>query len=266
RRTHLPTLFVGIIITIISMMLLGEVVQHTHLRANNVTELMLAFGKNLAWPFVIHPWLSLVLYMPFLALVFRTLWLRRKPSQAELFILVLGGWVILQAASMAYARGVGGRIPASRYMDILALGIIVNLLAFYFIAQPWYGLSHRIKSYLNTGACLWTLLVILGMGKLTVMDSWPQIQQRGLQYAEQLKNSREFIRTGDLNVLQNKPHLHVPYPVPERLAGLLANPQLRAILPHTLTVPTLLQSHQDDSTLLLMVFIPQRENTKTKPR
>jgi hypothetical protein len=256
RRTHFPTLFVCIMITIISMMLLTEVVRNVPLKANNVTELMLAFDKNLAWPWITHPFASLVLYLPFLAFVFRILWLRRKPSPAELFILVLGGWVILQAAGMAYARGIGGRLPASRYMDILALGFIVNLLAFYFIVQPWYGLSHRIKSYLNTGACLWTLLVILGMGKLTIMDSWPQIQQRGLLYAEQLKNSREFIRTGDLNVLQNKPQLHVPYPVPERLAGLLANPQLRAILPHTLTVPTLLQSHQNDSTFVSNGFYP----------
>jgi hypothetical protein len=255
RRSHLPTLFVSIIITVISIMLLTEVAHHASLQASNVTEFMLAFGKPLAWPWVTHPFASLVLYLPFLALVFRTLWLRRKPSHAELFVLALGGWVILQAASMAYARGIGGRIPASRYMDILALGVIVNLLAFHFISQSWYGLPGWLKPYVNTYASLWKILVVAGIGGLTVMGSWPHIQQRSLQYAEQIKNTREFIRTGKLSTLQ-KPHLHIPYPKPKRLAGLLSNPQLRAILPHTLTVPSLLQSSQSNSSFVVNGFYP----------
>ena len=73
RRSHLPTLFVCIIITTISMMLLNEVAHHAPLKASNVTEFMLAFGKNLAWPWVTYPFASLILYLPFLALVFRIL-------------------------------------------------------------------------------------------------------------------------------------------------------------------------------------------------
>ncbi|OQY54754.1 MAG: hypothetical protein B6247_10560 [Candidatus Parabeggiatoa sp. nov. 2] len=258
RVSHLPTLLVGLIITtgsvILILLILVNVPHHSVLRAGNLNEFMQAFGKALAWPWITPPWISLVLYLPFLALVFRTLWLRRKPSQAELFVLALGGWVILQAASMAYARGVGGMAPASRYMDILALGVIVNLLAFYFMAQSWYGLPNRIKPYLNTSACLWIGLVILGLGELAVMDSWHAIQNRGLHYEKQLKNTREFIRTGHLSVLQNKPFLHIPYPSAERLAQLLAHPQLRAILPHSLVVPPLLQSQQDNSTFVANGF------------
>jgi hypothetical protein len=256
RLSHLPTLFVSIAIISISVMLMVRVPGHSFLMAKNISEFMLTFGKALAWPGVIYPWLSLVLYLPFLALVFRTLWLRRKPSHAELFVLTLGGWVILQAASMAYARSAGGSAPASRYMDILALGVIVNLLAFYFIAQTWYGLPRLLKPYFNTSVCLWKLLVILGIGGLMVMGSWPAIQQRHAQGIEQLKNTREFIRTGELSTLQNKPFLHVPFPNPEHLASLLANPQLRAILPHTLTVPTLLQSHQKHSIFMADGFFP----------
>ena len=256
RRSHLPTLLVGIIVTSISLTLLVEVPHHIPLRASNINEFIQVFGNALAWPWVIHPWLCLLLYLPFVALLLRILWLRHKPSQAELFVLALGGWVILQAASMAYARGVGGHPPASRYMDILAFGVLVNLLAFHFISQSWYGLPSWIKPYVNTYASLWKMLVVSGIGGLMVMGSWPQIQPKSLQHAEQLKNTREFISSGKLSVLQNKPNLHIPYFNAEEFARLLSYPQLRAILPHTLTVPTLLQSSQNNSPFVVNGFYP----------
>lgn len=256
RRSHLPTLIICALITMISVMLLVKVPGHAVLKAHSVTDFLLAFGKALAWPWVTYPWLSLILYLPLLALVLRIVWLRRYPSPAELFILALGGWVILQAASMGYARSIGGSSPASRYMDSLAFGVVVNLLAFYFITQPWYGLAHWMKSTLHVFACFWQVLVVIGLGGLTVLGSWPAIQQKQFQGMEQLKNTREFIRTGQISALQNKPFLHIPYPDPNRLASLLANPKLRRILPHTLTVPPLLQSNQPNSSFIADGFYP----------
>jgi hypothetical protein len=254
RKKHLPTLIISITIIGFSLMLIVRVPHHEVLIVKNIGEFLLAFGKTLAWPWVKTPWLSLVLYLPFLIFVFRILWLRKKPSQGELFVLALGGWVILQSAATAYARGAGGVGPTSRYMDLIVVGIIVNLLAFHFIIQASQDLHSRIKSFLKTLACLWKPLVILGIAWLTVMETWPDMQQKRVQSIEQLKNTHEFIRTGELSVLQNKPFLDIPYPVPERLAGLLAEPQLRKILPHTLTVPSLLKFHHKDSAFIVNGF------------
>jgi hypothetical protein len=168
----------------------------------------------------------------------------------------LGGWVILQAASIAYARSQGGNTPDSRYMDILMWGIIVNFLSFYLITQTWYGLPRWIKPYFNQLISLWIVFFVLGIGVLFVKDTWPGIQYKNLLSHEQLKNTREFIRTGQLSVLKNKPHLHLPYPVPEHLARWLANPKMRSILPHSLTVPPLLQSHQKQSVFVANGFYP----------
>ena len=256
RRSHLPTLLICALITMISVMLLVKIPGHAVLKAHSVTDFLLTFGKSLAWPWVIYPWLSLILYLPLLVLVFRIVWLRRYPSPAEIFVLVLGGWVILQAASMGYARGAGGSSPTSRYMDILAFGVLVNLFAFYFITQSWYGLACRIKPAFHVFACFWQVLVVIGLGGLTVVGSWSAIQQKQFQGIEQLKNTREFIRTGQISALQNKPLLHIPYPDPNRLAYLLANPKLRRILPHTLTVPPLLQSEQKESSFIADGFYP----------
>lgn len=255
RRSHLPTLLICAVITAISVMLLVKVPGHDVFKAHSVTDFLLTFSKSLAWPWIIYPWLSLILYLPLLALVLRIVWLRRYPSPAELFILALGGWVILQAASMGYVRSTSGSAPASRYMDILALGIVVNLLAGYFITQPWYGLTSWIKMVFYVFASFWQVLVVIGLVGLTVV-SWPAIQQKQFQSVEQLKNTREFIRTGQLSSLQNKPILHIPYPNPNRLADLLANPKLRNILPHTLTVPSLLQAEQPNSPFVADGFYP----------
>ncbi|MHA1774129.1 MAG: hypothetical protein ACTSXO_08385 [Candidatus Heimdallarchaeota archaeon] len=262
RRYHFPTLIVSIILTTAAVILLVDVPGHAVLKAKDINELMLAFGKALAWPWVTHPWFSLVLYLPFLAFVFKIIWRRDKLAYAELFVLALGGWIILQAASMAYARGAGGIMPASRYMDVLALGVIVNLLAFYLIAQTGESLSHRLKGFLNTSFLIWAVLIIVGIGRLMVINTdqimgiWQAMQHKSTLSTEQLKHTREFMRTGELSVLQNKPYLHIPYPIPKRLATLLSNPKLRSILPHTLTVPTLLQSHQDDKIFVADGFYP----------
>ncbi|NJO18078.1 MAG: hypothetical protein HC877_20815 [Thioploca sp.] len=256
RRSHLPTLLIGALITVIAVILLVKVPGTAVLKAHSVTDFLLTFGKSLAWPWVTYPWLSLILYLPLLALVLRVVWLRRYPSPAELFILALGGLVILQAASMGYARSAGGSSPSSRYMDILVFGVVVNLFAFYFITQPWYGLTCRIKPIFHVFTCFWQVLVVIGLGGLTVLGSWPAIQQKHFQGVEQLKNTREFIRTGQISALQNKPFLHIPYPDPNRLAYLLANPKLRRILPHTLTVPPLLQSEQPNSSFIVDGFYP----------
>jgi len=252
RASHLPTLLISIAITSICVMLIAK----TPHQAININEFLWALGSNLAWPWVSYPSLSLLLYLPFFALLVRLISLRHKPSQAELFVLALGGWVILQAIGIAYARGgnvvyIQGAGPNSRYMDILALGIIVNLLAIHLIAQPWYGLPAKVKLRLKFYASLWGLLVVFGLYSLLstgVIGGMPALQWVKARNIDHLKHSRDFILTGDINVLKNKPFKHIPYPIPEYLANLLSNMQLRSILPRSLAVPPLLESATQDNT------------------
>lgn len=256
RPSHLPTLFISIGMVAVSLMLVAKVPGHATLQASNISEFLVSFGKALAWPWITYPWLSLILYLPFLALTFRILWLKRRPAKAELFVLALGGWVILLAIAMGYARGHGGVGPASRYMDILAFGIVVNLASLYLMTQPWYGLADWLKPYFNVLACFWKVVVVVGLGGLTIMWAWPAIQHKQLQNNQQLQHTRDFIHTGQLRVLQNKPRQHIPYPNPNRLASLLTNPKLRSILPHTMTVPSVLQSNLEQSTFVANGFYP----------
>ena len=50
--------------------------------------------------------------------------------------------------------------------------------------------------------------------------------------------------------------MHIPYPRPERLAGLLANPHLQTILPHHFAMPPLLQAAYKQSAFVPNGFYP----------
>ena len=47
----------------------------------------------------------------------------------------LGAWVIVQMLATAYFRGVDGNPPASRYIDALAFGTVVNALSLGWLAR-----------------------------------------------------------------------------------------------------------------------------------
>lgn len=253
RRAHLVTLTICGVIVGLSI-LFTTIIPSLH--AENpyyVSKLafLAAFGRYLAWPwvapFIDNPRISLflclpILYLPFSIFTFRILWLRLKPSPAELFILALGGWVILQTASMGYARGIFLG-PAARYMDILALGTLANLLALYLLP---FSLS--LATIHGRIIRLWMIFVAYGVLGLYVTN-FPIVEQQRTQRAEFLKNTREFLLTDDINTLKDKP---IPFISMGHLAEWIRNPQLRRILPVSLATPTLVQAAQKDNSVFVV--------------
>lgn len=264
RKSQIPTLLLSSIIVITCVFLTVKMPTYSVMMTHSADESQFwqAFGTALAWPWVWSgKWLGLLTYLPFFIWVIHTIRWWRHPSPAELLALALGGWTLLQAASMSYAR-TGLSIPAFRYMDILALGTLANLLAIYFITPTWKNWPSGVKFVANTLACFWILLWSLGIFNLTAM-SWPIVEKKRLESAEYLKNTRYFLLHNDINSLEDK---IIPYPSAKRLANLLAKPKLQRILPYNLVVPKLLESSQTDSPFVLDGFYPitgkyQGENT-----
>jgi hypothetical protein len=77
-----------------------------------------------------------------------------------------------------------------------------------------------------------------------------------------MQNVRNFIFTGDITTLKDKPFFHIPYPSPEILADRLTNPQLRSILPSSLTSPIPLPANQGGTGMLSMITTYLLENGK----
>ena len=79
-----------------------------------------------------------LLWVPLIVVAGLVLVRRLRSTPLEQMSLALGAWVVIQAAALAYSRGVNGTAPASRYLDMLCFGFVVNT-----IALVWRSLALR---------------------------------------------------------------------------------------------------------------------------
>ena len=214
---------------------------HDPLRAGSVAEFIDVFARSMAWPFVRHAAMSLIVCAPVVLLAI--VYLRRSPnaprfctdSRAET-LLGFAGWVALQSAAVAYARGggIGPHMIASRYMDVLALGALVNFIAL-------LGLSAYASVWLQfrgDGAVLaggWAAGVLLGAIALS-MPAFTEMRGRADQAAQAEQHVRAYLLTGDVAQL-SAPAAAIAYPWADRFETLLSSPKIRQILPANLRSP-----------------------------
>jgi hypothetical protein len=202
---------------------------HEVLRARNLPDFAGALGRNMAWPFVAHPQLSVVMWLPTGVLLVLTL-RRSRTTVLERFIIGLGFWVALQAAAIAYGRGAGAPVPASRYQDFLSLGLVANAVAG--VACLDRLRAGTIASRMAMAALVgWLLVPAVGLYQLVAearvsMSVWRQY------WSAHASSVRRFVIVGDLVEFTSKrPVEELPYPDARILAALLQEPYLRRILP-----------------------------------
>jgi hypothetical protein len=210
---------------------------HEPMKATSLGNWFHVFARSLAWPFCDVPALSVVMYLP-TALV--AAWALRAPpnstptpswQQAEVF-LVVGAWVILQAAAIAYTRG-GSPIalPVSRYMEILAFGALANLLAtIFFLRQLSSGPNRKRAIGILTVA--WALLLVCGAVALSRREMPPRFGPEPALLAFD-ESVRGYVATGDRKYLEGD----IPYPRAGALQLLLDDPAIRNILPANVRPP-----------------------------
>ncbi|EIJ43408.1 hypothetical protein BegalDRAFT_2565 [Beggiatoa alba B18LD] len=249
-QQYIPTLLICLVILCLEFALLVPAPHHAGLKPQDFIQFLLAFSKALAFPAITHPFFSLLAFFPFFIFVTRLLWLRRPLTMAETLLLTLGVWIVLQAASMAYARGANGAVPASRYVDILAIAILVNLLSF-FVLMPM--LVQRVRQVLLGIFTLWFIGNVFFMCELLQETVLPALLTKSHNNVLQLQNTVAFLQTQDINTLKNK---NIPYPNADRLALLLSNPNIRRFLPPSLQNPALLTNQKADNTFITNGFYP----------
>jgi hypothetical protein len=214
-----------------ALLLLVRLPSSAWLEAHDVREFMRAFGRSAAWPCVNQPWLGVVMWVPFAGLAWR--FCRSRDDRPwERVIMGLGLWALMHAAAIAHARGAGGVGPATRYMDILAVGVVVNAAAGLSLLDASVTLRRRLVGALVAG---WSCLALVGGYQIFVptialeMPAFTQVSHR------QIENVRRFVATDDMAALSDKSGLEIPYPDPKFLAMLLRLPHTRAILPSSVS-------------------------------
>lgn len=134
-------------------------------------------------------------------------------------------WVAIQIAMLAYGRGT---VIAVRYFDMFLFIYPVALVAVLAFAD-----EARRRRFAVKGAVAWVFTVVLAvaaLGYLFVLGSvdWSR------SAAQQVEDVRTYFATNnpdDLKKFGSGHTFNLAYPDSRRQAGILANPDIRAILP-----------------------------------
>jgi hypothetical protein len=245
-RQHIPTIAFACIVVVISLHFHEVPAHHRAFRAGSFLLWITSWGRCLAWPFN-RPILCLVIYAPLLFLAvhhFRRRGTERGATQSDAlnqFLLGIGGWVILQAASIAYARASQiMEIISSRYLDIMGLGIVANSVALIVLTNRWRE-NRKWPRAAKTAPYIW-LAFVLGFACLASYRAVEnqkgrdgQPGRRGFLRAAE-SAVRAYLETSDIVHLEGDP-LPFPYVDVQAFKAMIDDPTVRKLLPAAARIP-----------------------------
>ncbi|MFZ2446741.1 MAG: hypothetical protein WAW37_10315 [Syntrophobacteraceae bacterium] len=227
-KKHLPAIAFLILLCILGFSLVRHVPGSEVLRPKGVVNFLQSFLECASWPF--WNWmLAPIPWAPFFIFAWRQVRTRKAGGTFERFLLVLGTWTLLMAAAMAYARGG----LASRYIDFMFMGPLVNIAALIYLLDPVVGRTWRL---LGVTAGVAGLIVSVGVVGLEWKMS-TTMRERGEYAVIQEANLGRYVLSGDTSSILNKPLMHIGHPDAQTLIKELRDPRLREVLPSAIRPP-----------------------------
>jgi len=236
---HRATLIVSVIVVAVGAISQVHVPDHDGFRAQSFGYFVLSFGRQLQWPVklipgvVSFPLFPVLCWIPWLWLGIR-LWTNRHRGAVSCgkvgrqhVLFAVGLWVLAQIAATAFVRGGDGPWPGSRFVDTIAAGVGVNVLALLVLlatARPASAAFHILRAAGGVAVALALVGMIVHAG-----SNWVNVlpeRRAALGAAE--TSIRSFIEIGDVDVLTG---IDVAHSDPNVLAHWLSIPELRSILP-----------------------------------
>jgi hypothetical protein len=233
RRTYqqlaAAALFSGLFI--VGVALTPVLAEHQFLKAGSASQFITALFHILWWP---SPVLFLGLYQNSPVLLFAILMFKQKPDvhDKKWFFTALLIWILGTASSIAYGRALNP--ISSRYLDLFSISVLISFSCFLLILKESSG---KWKKWTLFGLIIWILS--LGVCLQIYKERPTRAALRGKQeknIAEEI-NTKNYVATGYLDNLRNKPSEDIPYPSPERLVSILDSPEIRNILPANIAPP-----------------------------
>jgi hypothetical protein len=219
-------------ICIVGLFAAGSAAPSGAVSAHTALGTLARLAAALSWPFLGAPAMCVVMQLPIALLAARRL-RERRVHPLEGVLLAIALWCWIQTAAIAWSRG---QADSPRYMDLYALDCIANLIAMGILC------SERPAKRMN----LFAAVLFLGsfacgfhsLGTFThevYIDRIPAIKA-----AEKL-HVMEYLSSGDPAALAKAPSNELPYPVADRLAGILDAPGIRSMLPVGIRAPVALK-------------------------
>jgi hypothetical protein len=230
RRELASFMALGVLF-VVSVVCTPRIERHNTLQATTLLQFLDSFDGYSAWPIKATILGSLLRNAP---AVFFSIWiLRTKPAvnDRRWFLFTLAVWSVGQSMTMAHSRAVG--FVPSRYMDMLAVDVLANFACLLCLAQAECPRTR----WAMAAATAWVGIVLGSLGVSAHKRCPGELEHRRATALAQEVNTKNYVYTGDVSHLTDKPHLHVPYPWPEKLAAILDRPVVRAILPRNIGAP-----------------------------
>lgn len=227
---EIAALFVPLVAFVATFGLIPEIVGHNSLKAQGALEFITALSRVLSWPATGVSPLFLIIHAPLLLLA--TSIVRQRPPITDWrwLIIGIGGWLALQFMSMAYGRA--GSPVASRYLDTITIGLLVNCASGLWLIDSG---RHPLASRATVAPMIvWLAMVGFTLG-VELHGAIRSISNRSAEAANHTRAVSDYLKSGSklaLNVPSGvPPHKVIPYPSSERLAALISDETIRSILP-----------------------------------
>ncbi len=175
--------------------------------------------RALAYPFVTRSWMAVIMWAPGVLWFVALMRQGRRFSHLERFMVALGGFVVLHAIAIGWARSSFSTMPATRYYDVLALGMFFNVLA---------ALQGR-----NLVLVAWLLVALSGTLWLQYHVIEVELPMwRMLANDRSSSEMRAYLETGDPKQIEWVPHtIGMPRFDREGMCRMLDDPFIRSIMP-----------------------------------
>jgi hypothetical protein len=239
-RRHGLTVAACLLVAGAGWLLRVRVPQDAPLAAHSAESFLVSAWHSLEWPAVFCAPLAVLLWTPWAWVTWRA-WRRRDPLRPGQWVIAAAGlWVLLQIAATAYGRGAGGAWPASRYLDTVATGVLVNALALLVALS-----SDSFPGWRAWGrtavAVAWAGVVGVGTWR-HVTEVWRvELPVVGAQMDRRDANTAAYLATGNDRYLDGD----IPYPGKNSFMERISYPEIRGILPASIRAPLQLSGRAD---------------------
>jgi hypothetical protein len=216
---------------VLSIILTPTIQGHAVLKAQSANQFLFSLAGIMSWPDHKIGIGVLVIQVPLLLLGLRILRNGEYHTPLFLFIAAMTLWLFGQFVTIAYGRAVGSN--SSRYLDIFAIGLVLNFTALLYLLEK--SNTENVYRY-KLGMAAWIATIVFGFS-MSADALLETLRTKAHQGQEQETNVRAYLCSGEFTNLQNKPNQFIPYPNPERLKIILDNPTVRSILPANIYGP-----------------------------
>jgi len=232
RKEGVGMLLAGIILGALGGYLRTPTPWHETLKAHSLIDFASYTLSCLSWPVPNQRWIGLVIWAPWLVLVYKT-WRRVEGAGSRLvpFTIAGGLWVLLQVAAVAYSRGTGGGAPAVRYGDTFAIGMILSFTALIII------LESRSRRF-GIGSAAWVLVAVGALAQGTRESLRLHLPTKAAEFVAFEHSVRAFVQSDDYATFEKA---QLPFPIASWLARILRSPLIRNTLPWSVRAPLALQ-------------------------